>query len=671
MRRRYRCSRTGPETPSDVQTRRYRRRVATVADRSSIDDVRVALDPCPEVVLVDCFGTLLHRRAPTQRIRQLVSIALVDEFDISIAPESVDGTRREIEREWTRRSSAAGHTSDHRLDDLAAEIHRRLRLKVEREAFVLRFCEIEVEMEARLTRTNADLIDVIDAAVPPDRVCVLSDTNLTQSMMRGLLEARRAIRPGWRVVTSGDGGDTKRSGELYRRIAVDRKPGERWVMIGDDPHADGSQAQVVGIEAVLVSPGRWDGVREVPQRVLRRDSSKQVAQILEPVGAGDVFPEYALTMYRFSVRLDRSLRALGSHHAVFLAREGAFLQTLFDTLQAHCSTPTRPALTSAYLLTSRKSTFVPALNEPAVQLAEFLNTRPSITVRELLDMMSLDDVPSSPEGDDRPAATMLDELLACEPIIEQLASRRREQGTILAELVEQASPGGGPTDLIDVGWQGTVRSQLARALPDRVFRAHLLGLVARSDVPATEGVLFANRPERTVGYQVFSHFKELHELLLAGAHGSVACYSRAHDGSPLPILDDDADELAVFDSHVRPFQDRCLMRFAALIDALASEPPRSGWLDELTVRHHARMMYRPTNTELDFVAQLRQRENFGASVMRSATDTAPSNEAARGLRRHVSGGGWPPLRMKAAGANWQRAPYALYKYSQRMTGRLT
>ncbi len=256
-------------------------------------------------------------------------------------------------------------------------------------------------------------------------------------------------------------------------------------------------------------------------------------------------------------------------------------------------------------------------------------------------------------------------------MVEQLALRRREQGAILADLVELASPGSGPTDLIDVGWQGTVRTHLARAMPARLFRAHLLGLVARSDLPATEGVLFSNRPERTPGYQVFSHFKELHELLLAGGHGSVASYARAADGSPLPILDDDVDELAVFDAHVRPFQERCLMRFTALIDVLATEPPASSWLDELTIRHHARMMYRPSNAELDFVTQLRQRDNFGAPVMRSPLDTAPSNDVGGGLRRHVSGGGWPPLRMKAAGANWQRAPYAWYKHYQRMTGRLT
>ncbi len=281
--------------------------MAALVDRSPIDDVRAALDPVPELVLVDCFGTLLHRRAPTRRIRQLVSIALVDEFDIPIVPERLDDTRREIEREWTRRSSAAGRARDHRLDDLAAEMHRRLRLEVDHDAFVQRFCEIEVEMEARLTRPNTDLIDVIAAAVPPDRVCVLSDTNLTESLMRSLLETRGAIRPGWRVVTSGDSGDTKRSGELYRRITADRENGERWVMIGDHPDADGRQAQAAGIEAVLVTPGRWDDVREVPQRVLRRHVSEQVARILEPVGGGDVFPEYALTMYLFSVRLDRIL----------------------------------------------------------------------------------------------------------------------------------------------------------------------------------------------------------------------------------------------------------------------------------------------------------------------------------------------------------------------------
>lgn len=333
--------------------------VSQSAESMTVDELIRVLDPCPDLLLIDCFGTLLHRRVPMRRVRRIVSENLLTELDTALGPDLLDRTRREVELEWGRANAAAGGARDHRLEELAAELHDRLGIQIERDRFVRRFCEIEVEAEVRLTRRNAPIVRAIEASIPPERVCVVSDTNLTERMLRDLLEARRAMCPTWRVVTSCDAGATKRSGELYQRLTVDREPGARWVMVGDNAQADGEQARASAIEPLLVAPGRWDATRDVSWRVVRRDVTRQVARVLQPVGSGDVFPELALTLFVFADRLDQSMRQLESSRAVFLAREGAFLKTLFDVAQEEYATRSRPALASAYLLTSRKSTFVP------------------------------------------------------------------------------------------------------------------------------------------------------------------------------------------------------------------------------------------------------------------------------------------------------------------------
>lgn len=564
-------------------------------------------------VLVDCFGTLLHRRVPARRVQQLAAEELGPGLAPPVDPSLLLAEWRRLERELAHEPGRAGNgggARDAPVPELAVHLHAALPGSDERdeEAFVTAFCDAVVAVEVAATEPDRDLWSRLGRLPPAVRRIVVSDTGLTEPMLRSLLAAHGLDDSDVTIVASSAHGTTKRSGGLYafviEGLGVDPTTA---VMIGDDERSDRRRAAEAGLATVLVRGGRWDGTKDAGDDELRRDLEQRIDGVLR-ADRGAVFPELSLTLWLFTARLDAALRSLDASRAVFLAREGRFLRELYDGFDRRRAHPGRSPLPTSYLLTSRKST----------------------------------------------------------------SSGDEEQEVLLRELVREAAPEAGPLHLVDVGWKGTVRDRIAALDPGRVVHGHLLGLVlsGATDPPAhTRGHLFANRPRRTPYFQIFSHFKGLYELLLSADHGSVASYGRGDDGRVGARFDESPAERRCHDEIVAPWQAVTAARFAEIDRILRVVRGEPAWLTDLVARHHARMVYRPTRQELDAVEGLVQYENFGSVGVRVAGE-APEGGKGRGLRRHVSGGGWPPLRMRRAGVGWQRIPYGVVKTVQLRAGRL-
>ncbi len=658
------------------------RRVATIRS-PGLQPVRLAaeLDRLrPELVLVDCFGTLLHRSVPSGRVRELACAELAGALGL-VDVAGLVAARRGLERALSAARSGPGHVRDHRSAELAAALHDHLGSPVadavalpSPQDFVALFCAIEVAVEGAVCAANAPLAAVLGRLAVP--VQVVSDTNLSASMLGDVLTAcgLGVFRDG--VVTSADAGETKRSGHLLPAvIAAAEVDAVAVVVVGDNPVSDGTMAERAGAESLLVRPGRWDDTKQASSRDLRGDLRRRLRDVLAPAGPDDVFPELALTLWLFATRLDAGVRRRGASRAAFLAREGLFLQRVHEAVQDGLAHAGRPPLETAYLLTSRKSTLVPSLVDPARQLPALVAAQPGITAADLVALLGLTPqvLPGSPTPDEPLRPAEVDALIGADDFRTALEERRARQTHLLRALVAAADPGEGELQVVDVGWKGTVRDHLALALDGRAVHAHLLGLLGTADLPHRAhktGHLFANQPARTPYLQVFAHFKELYELLLAAGHGSVSAYDRDDTGEVVVVSDDDAQERRCHDELVAPFQQACLARVAVLADLLAPVRDRPPWVTDLVAAAHARMVYRPRRSELDAVEALVQYENFGARAVKAIGAGPTSSRSRLDPRRHVSGGGWPPLRMRRAGVGWQRVPYSAFKEAQLLRGAL-
>jgi hypothetical protein len=198
---------------------------------------------------------------------------------------------------------------------------------------------------------------------------------------------------------------------------------------------------------------------------------------------------------------------------------------------------------------------------------------------------------------------------------------------------------------------------------------YYLGLSAGGPIPDHDhkhSLLFTNQPNASRHFEVFNHFKTLFEAMLAAEHGSVAQYAANDSGGPTPVFDEHPEESRAYQSVVAPVQPLLEERFTRLARLLARDRIATEDLLSLAARHHARMIYRPTRAEIAFAQQLVHYDNFGHAKLLCVGQRANGKRGiapARGrlLRRHVHGGGWPPLRMVGAGQGWLRFPYGWYK----------
>jgi hypothetical protein len=404
------------------------------------------------------------------------------------------------------------------------------------------------------------------------------------------------------------------------------------------------------------------------------DVGSTLRDILRPWDDHDHLPEIALALWLFNHRLEADLRGRNASTAVFLAREGAFLKRLFDRSQAAAEQRGIARIPSSYLLASRKSTLLLGDIDPDSGSNTLMSALPQATWQDIASLLRVQ-IHEIDATDPRETITEAgeDRLRSSRVLWDLLTVRARDQGEMLRELIDEAAGGTGDLHVVDVGWKGTVRDRLAVLLAGRIVHAHLLGLVSPSpntDLAHKTGHLFANQPRRTEWFQVFGHFKGLYELLLAAGHGSVSAYSRGASGGVTAMLDENEVERRCHVELIEPLQQRCASRFEELTRVLAPVEDEPAWLLDLVARHHARMVYRPRDEEIDFVDSLIQYDNFGAGLLLPAGTAPPQASRWPSPRRHVGGGGWPPLRMRRAGVEWQRPLYGAFKMAQLRSGRL-
>jgi FMN phosphatase YigB (HAD superfamily) len=657
----------------------------TIARPRSIGDLEaVVAEHDPGALLVDCFGTLLHRSVPSGRVRWLASHDLATWLDTRLEADDLEAVRLELEGTLSERSRHNGFQRDFRLSELACALHASLierfgHVPVGLEPFVQRFLEIETAVETSITEPNRALAELLADQSRHRPVVLVSDTNLTRPVLLQILATHGLEGIFHAVYPSSEHSGTKRSGELYEVVASDLGlPTAALLMVGDNPHVDQAQAAARGVASVIVSAGRWDTVKDAPNRVLGRSLDRDLHRALRPTGAADVFPELALTLFAFVHLLHQRLSQAGATLAVFVTREGQLLRRLFEAYQLAYPVPACSRIDSVYLPISRKAAFVAAAPaDPDEALGRLLRKDPRITGSDVEQWLTggggaVAGATWAPETP--PLGDMDLQTLGKEPAFRHAydAHRRNQRQLTLALLEPLLGEPGSSLHVVDIGWKGTVQDYLQELLAARTtVTGYYLGISAGgpiSNLSHKHGLMFTNQPIPSRHFEVFNHFKTLYEGVLTADHGSVARYATNDAGEPTPVFDEHPDESLAFQSVVGPVQTLLEERFVRLARLLARNRLATEEVLSMTARHHARMAYRPTRREIAFVQRLVHYENFGHATLRrigrsvDGTDTggiAPARGAL--LRRHIHGGGWPPLRMVRAGQGWLRFPYGWYK----------
>ena len=654
----------------------------------------------------DFFDTLVVRDIMPEYTKQLaakIHSLLLDSF---ISAEELYAIRQQLEKRLCEQNAAAGGELEFYLDSFAREYLVWLRdrtsnypLLQDEETFCQLILGIETAVERAVQRPCKDTVQVLDYLKQQGFVTVLiSDFYLAGTCFNHMLKNVALHDRFDHVFISADYGLAKGSGRLYDKVCseLDCRP-EQMLMIGDNLHSDVNMAKDKGVQTIhLQNPQQqlfyqqWQpGDLTAPSEVEKRFSAA-----LQTTGP---FQEISSTLWYFSWLLLQELQKRHVEDVFFFSKEGEFLKKLFDCLQDDlfgCR-----VINSHYILVSRKATFLASLRPLAeedfsrlfthyrdISLRDFLlslNIEESVA-QALCRQVGLDFQKRCQNLKDSPEFKKLLDSSSFQELYESRRTVQRQNFITYLDSFGVNYEKNGLT-IVDVGWKGSIQDNIYHILQGRIdmqgFFVGSLIATEKRDNNTKKGLLFDDSPQQTPYFHVYNNNRSLFEMMLGASHGSadgyftpqqflqlpddhqreISRHIKTDDGELLIATVDLPEERILFEQKIKPIQeqvyrDACTLNRAYLRSGCTLPDP------EWFARRHARMVFKPTRTEVDFFESLYHLENFGIFEYTDFRTDAHLSvmqrlENLKNIRKDPSVlemGTWPPIILRRLGLDFYR-----------------
>jgi len=499
---------------------------------------------------LDVFDTLLVRTVarPVDAFA-VVGLQLVREC---LVDDALEFQQQRIAAE--RRARSSSQRAEVTLD----EIYRHLVvIDSYRHLDPCRLAAVEREVEQYLVQPVREVVEQFSAAMEP-RVLV-SDMYLDAASIRRLVDHVLALADtsgDYRLYVSSEYGETKNSGALYQRVALDIPDYLKSARhLGDRRYADCTVPRTLGLKA-----NHYTGSALNREEALIADGTgatlfrsalagcMRAARLANPYqGTHErrvwdyACSVIAPTVILFTQWVLQSARDDGVAHLAFLARDGQIMHKVASLLGADAVHPTD----CKYVHASRQAWNLPSVIAVPDDLAlwafddtDFLSVqafagRIGLTAADFAEWMG--DAGRGP--DDNLSATdrahLQQYVEQSERIHQAICSQARHQRELVlryfrsAGLFDSRSWG-----LVDIGWRGRLQDALGRILTEggdefSMPRGYYFGL--RNPVPSKTLRKEFYGDGRRVHRSWFEHF-------FAADHGSVVGFDYNEDGMVAPVF---------------------------------------------------------------------------------------------------------------------------------------
>jgi hypothetical protein len=306
----------------------------------------------------------------------------------------------------------------------------------------------------------------------------------------------------------------------------------------------------------------------------------------------------------------------------FLAREGEFLKKMFDIYVKYNDSND---FKTYYCYVSRKSTFMPSLNHLKkenferlfrqyvnISVYEFLVSCgfSSAQIKNVEDCVSNIDIYKKTE--EFPKSIEFATLKNSEKFCEIFNKQNDEQKINFRKYLTSIEFFDSIPLLVYVGWKGTIQDNISAMLNEITIKGAYLGLTDFASTSKTNqkvGLLF--EPHNCFDVQSinssFNEVRALYEVLLGASHGSTLNY----DNDSKAVLDDNSEELALFQNYIKPFQDEALVVFEGLCKHMYGISYNEDEIVQYIGKKYANFVFNPSKEQVDFFASLKHYENFG------------------------------------------------------------
>ncbi len=483
-----------------------------------------------------------------------------------------DFVRERVEAERRARRTMPGHREDIELRDIYAAYPSPPPFGIAPDEIM----QAELDMERECLRPIPAMREEMAALRRQGaRIVYVSDMFLPESFVADRLREHGFLESGDRVYVSGTRGETKHTGNLFRRVLYDLglAPGNL-LHTGDNPHTDVAVPRSLGIrarhatDAILTGPEQamlpTDGRTSLTCSALA--GAARLAR-LSPGVDGTDFPAARVAadvagpaVAGFVAWVLDKAREQGIKRLWFVARDGQIMhKTARELLGGEKGPECR------YLYGSRQAWFLPSITEFSPETTEWLVipghcSRPAsivakldCTPEEIEDAAGIRPGPEFWEtrlcNGDRDRLAALLRTSGVRRLVEAKARDARQR--LVAYLEQEGVVPGKPVTLVDVGWTLKAQQALGRVLKAAGMDCPVSGFyfgVSQSALTASRaGAYQAYFLERDAWFDrtepmnfLFRNANFVEQVMTAATHGQTTGYARDDEGRMQPVLRPDA-----------------------------------------------------------------------------------------------------------------------------------
>lgn len=422
------------------------------------------------------------------------------------------------------------------------EIYKTMyRLTVEQRKWLI---NEEIRLEEKICQVNFNISKVYKWCRQNGKtIIIISDMYLPKSVIESILKS--AGYSGWKsLYVSNDCGKRKSTGKLFELVLKNEKIDRNNIVhIGDALKGDYLMPLKLGFKAELIKTCEHDTLfynkKYLKQERVRKHYTYNVLNsfvnnnindnygYFEKIGYEVIGP----ILYGYCNWLKDEAKVENIQDLFFLTREGSFLKRAFDVLN-------NDSFTTKLLRVSRHATSLPLLNY-AQNLDELLNlittSRSDFTITRLVNSLNLPNVNLKflinefGDSDIRKLDDVSKKKLfeSIKPYIEELSYRQREN--IKGYLKEKGFQG--RVGVCDVGWHGTIQSNLGKVSPNTYIKGFYIGKKdKKNDIQQNASAyLFSNRKNENIKNEIMSA-PDLFELFFLSTDGTALSYERDQHG---------------------------------------------------------------------------------------------------------------------------------------------
>ncbi|WFB58115.1 HAD hydrolase-like protein [Paenibacillus sp. BR1-192] len=651
------------------------------------------------VVFFDVFDTILYRKVDPEYVKKIWAKRISVELGGFLDYSELYSLRQELEVSICQSNADSGLDLEFNYLSMIKLFHETLiqkkmiQLDNDYNDFLRKCVQVETEVELGVQYVDNKWINTVNELKKHDiKIYCVSDFYLTKEIMDNLLVAHNLYDSIDKLYVSSEYLLTKRSGRLYELI-INREnmnPSEI-LMIGDNKHSDFDVPTSLGIDAIHLNRiKQHEYYREFREKVGNLSYyRKELDDLSRKMMVEGKFFEIACSLFYFIASLHKNLLKSKVKNVFFFSREGEFLLKLFDLYQDKEGFFEAQRVKAHYLKVSRKATFIPSLQSLDKEKFDVLFRQyVNISVYDFLSSLNFDEDIINQISEklnielyttihNFPESEYFTKLINHDLFSKTFESIRTEQKKNFCDYLKQFNveikEG---LSIVDVGWKGTIQDNLFKILDKKIrVEGYYLGLIAPGDASkdnVKHGVLFSSIPSRTPFFNVFNENRALYEVLLGASHGSANKYVTQKKSVEVETFQTEKEK-ELFETIISPLQSSIFEWFGQLCDIFCKKDINHEILIEHFAKIHARMIFFPTKTELEFFNGLYHYENFGVfkfstfnieegkhfNLNRTIKNSLSFFKNPRGI---LDRGFWGPITLKSEGLGYLIPLYGRYKY---------